>query len=208
MATKVGIGAADLSRAVHAGNATVVYAYRMKFPVIVALALALASLPLQAQQKPDHDAEMAAKPPVPPSKSVNVTFQGRVTTFTIEDLLKLPQVTVHVHNAHRNTDESYTGPLLADVLAQAGLKATSETQPLILHSSLVATGTDHYFVLYSVAEVEPSFSTGQVIVAVMKAGLPNTEGGAIELVNTVDAKPARWLHGLTDLNVMSVTQNK
>jgi len=59
-----------------------------------------------------------------------------------------------------------------------------------------------------VAEVEPSFSTGQVIVAVMKSGLPNTEGGAIELVNTLDAKPARWLHGLTDLNVMSVSPGK
>jgi hypothetical protein len=179
----------------------------MKFPVIAALALVIACLPLHAQQKSDHEAEMAAKPPVPPSKSVNVNFQGRVTTFTVEDLLKLPQVKVHVHNAHRNTDETYSGPLLADVLAQAGLKATPDTQPLILHSSLVATATDHYFVLYSVAEVEPSFSTGQVIVAIMKAGLPNTEGGAIQLVNTVDAKPARWLHGLTNLNVISIGQS-
>jgi len=180
------------------------YAVGMKLPVF-ALALTLACLPSVAQ-KPDT--AMPAKPPVPPSKSVNVTFQGRVTTFTVEDLLKLPQVTVHVHNAHRNTDESYTGPLLADVLAAAGLKASRETEPLILHSSVVATGTDHYFVVYSAAEVEPSFSTGQVIVAIMKAGLPDTEGGAIELVNTLDAKPARWLHGLTDLNVMSLTQNK
>ena len=179
----------------------------MKFPIIAALALALASLPLQAQQKPDHEAEMAAKPPVPPSKSVNVNFQGKITTFTIEDLLKLPQVKVHVHNAHRNTDETYSGPLLADVLAQAGLKSNPETQPLILHSSLVAAGTDHYFVLYSVAEVEPSFSTGQVIVAIMKGGLPNTEGGAIQIVNTVDAKPARWLHGLTNLNIISIGQS-
>ena len=180
---------------------------------IASLALVLALVPLslaaQAPAKPAGDSDMDhVKPPVPPSKSVNVTFEGRVKIFTVEDLLKLPQVTVHVHNAHRNTDESYTGPLLSDVLAQAGLKASRETEPLILHSSIVATGTDHYFVLYSVTEVEPSFSTGQVIVAIMKAGLPNSEGGNIELVNTVDAKPARWLHGLTDLNVMSLAPNK
>jgi hypothetical protein len=126
----------------------------------------------------------------------------------VEDLLNLPQVEVHVHNAHRNADESYSGPLLADVLARIGLKASRETEPLILHSSLVATGTDHYFVLYSLAEIEPSFSTGQVIVAIMKSGLPNTDGGLIELVNTADAKPARWLHGLTDLNVMSLAPSK
>lgn len=178
----------------------------MKLATIAAVSLALSPLTLAAQAKPD-DAPMPMKAPVPPSKSVNVTFQGRVTTLTVEDLLKLPQVTVKVHNAHRNADESYTGPLLSDVLIQAGLKASKETEPLILHSSLVATGTDHYFVLYSVAEVEPSFSTGQVIVAVMKAGLPNSEGGMIELVNTVDAKPARWLHGLTDLNIMSLAPN-
>jgi len=180
----------------------------MKLLTVALLALAFAPVAVsQTPQKP-ADEHMPDKPPVPASKSVNVTFEGRVTTLTVEDLLKLPQVSVHVHNAHRNADESYTGPLLADVLAQAGLKSTRETEPLILHSSVVATATDHYFVLYSVAEVEPAFSTGQVIVAIMKAGLPNAEGGAIQLVNTVDARPARWLHGLTDLNVMSVAQNK
>ena len=178
----------------------------MKLLTAVLLAFAFAPLTAQTPQK-SGDAPIPVKAPVPPSKSINVTFQGRVTTLSVDDLLKLPQVTVHVHNAHRNTDESYTGPLLSDVLIQAGLKASRETEPLILHSSLVATGTDHYFVLYSLAEVEPSFSTGQVIVAIMKAGLPNSEGGQIELVNTLDAKPARWLHGLADLNIMSIAPN-
>jgi len=145
------------------------------------------------------------KAPVPPSKFLNVTFQGRVTTMKVDDLLALPQVTVHVHNVHRNTDETYTGPLLADVLARAGLMANKETEPLVLHSSVIATGTDHYFVLYSAAEVEPMFSRSQVIVAVMKSGLPNTEGGMIQLINTDGARPARWVHGLTDINVMSIS---
>jgi hypothetical protein len=182
----------------------------MKIAAIAAIVLAFAPLSLAAQApaKPGEMAEEHAKAPVPPSKSVNVTFQGKTITLKVEDLLNLPQVTVKVHNAHRNTDETYSGPLLADVLGQVGLKSTAETQPLILHSTVVATGTDHYFVVYSAAEVEPSFSTGQVIVAVMKSGLPNEEGGTIQLVNTVDAKPARWLHGLADLNVMSVAVTK
>jgi hypothetical protein len=176
---------------------------------VVFLPLSLASQTTsQVPTKPAGADSMPVKPPVPASHGVNVTFEGRVTTFKIEDLLKLPQVTVHVHNAHRNTDETYSGPLVADVLAQAGLKSTRETEPLILHSSLVATGTDHYFVVYSLAEVEPGFSTNQVIVAVMKSGLPDSEGGTIQLVNTLDAKPARWLHGLTDLNIMSLAPNK
>jgi hypothetical protein len=186
------------------------------FPVLAAL-FALAPVALLAQgtdamppetKAPAQDA-MPMKAPVPPSHGVTITFQGRTTVLKIEDLTALPQVTVHVHNEHRNADEDYTGPLLSDVLAKAGLTATKETQPLILHSTVVATGTDHYYVIYSAAEVEPAFNHGQVIVAIAKSGgLPNTEGGAIELVNTTDTKPARWLHGLTQLNIMSLNQNQ
>jgi hypothetical protein len=176
-------------------------ARRTKLAASAILALALSTGSLAAQTP-------IAKAPVPPSKSVNITFEGKVTTLTAEDLIKMPQVTIHVRNAHNNADESYTGPLLSDVLARAGLSATRETEPLILHSSIVATGSDHYFVLYSVAEIEPIYSTGQVIVAIMKADLPNTEGGVIQLVNTLDAKPARWVHGLTDLNIMSLAPTR
>lgn len=170
----------------------------------LALTLTLSSFAF-AQSSPMAAGTDHEKPPVPPSRSLNVTFQGRLTTFKIDDLLALPQVTVHVHNAHRNTDETYAGPLLSDVLAKAGLVAGKEAEPLILHSSVIATGTDHYFVLYSAAEVEPTFSRGQVIVAVMKSGLPDTEGGNIQLINSDGAKPARWVHGLADINVMSIS---
>lgn len=171
----------------------------------LASALLFALTPALFAQSPMAAGTDHARQPVPPSHSLNITFQGRVTTLTPADLLALPQVTVHVHNAHRNTDETYTGPLLTDVLAKAGLVANKETEPLILHSSVIATGTDHYFVLYSAAEVEPMFSKSQVIVAVMKSGLPDTEGGNIQLINTDGARPARWVHGLSDLNVMSIS---
>lgn len=183
----------------------------MKLFAAAIAALILLPAAARAQQMPQSAPAQHAgadmhhdKPPVPPSKTLVVSFEGRSITLSIEDLLKMPQTTVHVHNAHRNTDETYTGPLLADVLDKVGLHGTREFEPMILHSSIVATGTDHYFVLYSAAEVEPGFSNGKVIVAVMKADLPNTEGGMIQLVNTSDAKPARWVHGLANINVMSI----
>jgi hypothetical protein len=149
-----------------------------------------------------------AKAPVPPSKSLNINFEGRTTTLTVEDLLKLPQVTIHIHNERSNSDEDYTGPLVSEVLAKAGLTASRETQPLILHSTVVATGTDGNFVLFSLAELEPDFTTGQSIIAVMKSDLPNTEGGVIQIINANAAKPTRWVHGLANLNIMSLSANK
>jgi hypothetical protein len=149
----------------------------------------------------------AMKPPVPPSKNVDVSFEGKTIALSLTDLVNMPnQVTVHVHNAHRGgVEETYSGPLLSDVLAKIGLTATRETQPIILHSVIVATGSDHYYVLFSGGEVE--YSTGKVIVAVMKSGLPDSEGGLIQLINTDDVKPARWVHGLMGISVMSPSRS-
>jgi hypothetical protein len=161
------------------------------------------AMPPETKAPPAQTAE-PMKPPVPPSKNVNLSFEGKTVTLSLTDLVNMPnQVTVHVHNAHRGgIEETYSGPLLSDVLAKIGLTATRENQPLILHSAIVATGTDHYYVLYSGGEVE--YSTGTVIVAVMKTGLPDSEGGLIQLINTDDAKPMRWVHGLMGLSVMSM----
>jgi hypothetical protein len=185
---------------------------RMKLSTAAALLALLApfatAAPLIAQAPAQHEAPMPEKAPVPPSHSLTVTYQGAITTLTPEDLLKLPQVTVHVHNAHRDRDETYTGPLVSDVLARAGLSPAHENEALILHSTVVATGTDHYYVLYSCGEMEPAFSNGKVIVAVMKSGLPDTEGGNLQLINTEGAKPARWVHGLMSLQVMTLAPSK
>ena len=182
----------------------------MKISIAVALVLAFSPIALRAQtdaMPPETKAPApmeAAKPPVPPSKNVNLSFEGKTVTLSLTELVNMPnQVTVHVHNAHRGgEEETYSGPLLSDVLAKIGLTASRETEPIILHSVIVATGTDHYYVLYSGGEVE--FSSGKVIVAVMKSGLPDSEGGLIQLINTEDVKPARWVHGLANLAVMSL----
>lgn len=181
-----------------------VYSLPMKLTQL-ALLIALASPLAYAQM--DH-AQMDAKAPIPPSRTVAISFEGKAISLSLTDLANMPQTTVHVHNGHTNADETYTGPLLSEVLAKIGLVSNAETHSLILHSTVVATGTDHYYVLYSCAEVQPDFSTGKVIVAVMKSGLPDQDGGLIQLINTTDAKPARWVHGLASLAVMTLKPNQ
>jgi hypothetical protein len=178
----------------------------MKLTSVFATALLFAPLTLIAQT----DAmQMPAKPPVPPSTSLTLVNGAQTKTLTIADLAKLSQVTVHVHNAHRNADEDYTGPLVSDVLALAGLAPTHENEAVILHSYVVAGATDHYSVVYSAAEMEPAFSNSKVIVAITKSsGTANSEGGGIQLINTDGAKPARWIHGLTTLTVTTLPPTK
>ena len=172
-------------------------------------ALLLTPLALTAQtREPGSMPEMPTKPPVPASHSLTLVNGAQTKILTVDDLAKLPQVTVHVHNAHRNADEDYTGPLVSDVLALAGLTPTHENEAVILHSYVVALATDHYSVVYSAAEMEPAFSNSKVIVSISKAGAPNTEGGEIQLINTDGAKPARWIHGLTTLTVTTLPPAK
>jgi len=173
--------------------------------LLLAATLLLSPLAASAQTGSMPGMSMPAKPPVPPSHSLTLVNGAQTKTLTVADLLKLPQVTVHVHNAHRNADEDYTGPLVSDVLALAGLAPTHENEAVILHSYVVALATDHYSVVYSAAEMEPAFSNSKVIVAISKSGgAANDEGGGIQLINTDGARPARWIHGLTTLTVTTL----
>lgn len=172
----------------------------------LALVLPVAALLAQSstQNAPMDDSMHMNKPPVPPSHSLNVGFGGHVVRLTTEDLLKMPQTTVHVHNMHTSADETYSGPLLSEVLGRAGLAFSKDTEATILHSAVIATGTDRYYALFSAAELMPQFSRSQAIVAVMKNGLPDTTGGLIQVINTDGARPSRWVHGLQDLNVITL----
>ncbi len=176
--------------------------------LLTLLAAPLAHAQTDAMPPETHAPMPMPAKPVKPSNSLAVTFQGHTTTFTVSDLLKLPQTTITALDGHTHKTETFTGPLVADVLRQSGLVPSAETHALILHSSVIATGADGYFVLYSAAELEPMFANAKPIVALMKNGLPDTDGGTLQLINPADAKPARWVHGLTQLNVLSTAPVK
>jgi hypothetical protein len=192
----------------------------MKLMTLTAALLLLTPIPLVAQtdamppetkaaaQGMQHDTPGHVMPAVKPSKTLTVSFRGVATALTLTDLVNLPQVTITVRDGHTGKDVTFTGPLVSDVLAKAGLVGSEETHQLILHSTVVATGADGYYVIYSAAELEPRFAGAKSIIAVMRGELPNTEGGLIQLVNSTDTKPARWVHGLSNLNVMTLAATK
>jgi hypothetical protein len=155
-----------------------------------------------------HDTPGHVMPAVKESKTLTISFRGVATQLTLTDLVNLPQVTLTVRDGHTGKDVTFTGPLVSDVLAKAGLVASDDTHQLILHSTVVATGADGYYVIYSAAELEPSFAGAKSIIAVMRGELPNTAGGLIQIVNSTDTKPARWVHGLANLNVMTLAATK
>jgi hypothetical protein len=138
-----------------------------------------------------------------PSTSLMLTVDGKVTTLSVAELQALPQKTVNVHNEHTKTDETYSGVLLGDLLAKYGFPVGQATHRQMLRSFLVAEGTDKYWVLYSVTEVEASEHDANVIVATSMNGKPLGEDGQLKLVDSADKKPQRWVRNLAAITVKS-----
>jgi hypothetical protein len=138
-----------------------------------------------------------------PSTSLTLTIDGKATTLSVAELQAMPQKTVNVHNEHAKADETYTGVLLGDLLAKYGFPVGQATHRKMLRSYLVAEGTDKYWVLYSVTEIEASEHDGSVIVATSMNGKPLREDGQLKLVDSADKKPQRWVRNLAAITVKS-----
>jgi len=144
-----------------------------------------------------------AKPAAAPSTSLTLTVDGKATVFSTADLKALPQKTVKVHNEHTKMDESYSGVPLGDLLAKAGFVVIPATHREMLRSFLRVEGTDKYWVLYSLTEVEGSEHDGDVLVATSMDGKGLGADGELKLISTGDKKPQRWVRNLAAITVKS-----
>lgn len=116
----------------------------------------------------------------------------------------LPHVTLTVHNAHPNAGETYSGVLLATLLALVNAPIGKDLPKDALTSYLVASGSDGYSVVLSLAEVDPSFHVGQVLVADARDGHPLAKSGPYQLIVSEDKRPARWVHNLNFIELQGL----
>jgi Oxidoreductase molybdopterin binding domain len=156
------------------------------------------SLAVVAQQM-EHSA-----PSVPSTRLTIKTYDGKTLTLSPDDLAALPHKSVAVFNAHTKTNETYSGVLLADLLSKVGVPLGESVKGKLFLIGVVATGTDSYGVLYSLAEVDPAIHTGDVIVADGLDGQKLTKDGAFKMVSSEDRRPARWVRNLTSISVVKV----
>jgi hypothetical protein len=68
-------------------------------------------------------------------------------------------------------------------------------------SYLIASGSDGYSVVLSLAEVDPSFRGGQVLVADGSNGQPLAKSGPFQLIVSEDKRPARWVRNLSSISL-------
>lgn len=140
------------------------------------------------------------------SSELQLTINDKTSTLTLAELAAMPQKTVKVHNEHTKKDEIYTGVAVGDLLAKYGFPVDQATHRTMLRSYLIAEGTDKYWVLYSVTEVEASEHNADVIVATDMDGGPLGDDGNLKLVASADKKPQRWVRNLAAIRLVTVKE--
>jgi hypothetical protein len=140
--------------------------------------------------------------PVPAQDSLLLKSEDTSVSLSSANFRTLPHVTLTVRNGHTSANENYSGVPLPALLARINAPMGSELRGKAMTSYLVATGSDGYSVVLSLAEVDPEFRDSQAIVADARDGQPLGKNGPFQLIVPGDKRPARWVH-----NLVSITLN-
>ena len=153
-----------------------------------------------------EDTSRASTPPAPPKPgeilSLSSYYHPEKMILSIADIKSLPHTTLTVHNVHTDADETYSGVPLISLLAKLNGPIGKELNGMDFAGYVIATATDRYVAILSIAEIDPTFHPGQVLIADSMNGKPlDTQNGPFKLIVTEDNRPARWVRNLISIEV-------
>jgi len=166
--------------------------FQMISLVMVAVALSIGQ-PSFAATKSFKVAGAVAKPASWSVIKLRQEFAGQVKTISYT--LKGTHHTAHVV------------PLLA-VVNWSQPKINPHIKHHQLQFVVEVEGSDGYAADFSLPELLPEIGNEKVWVALDQDGKPLTdEEGPVEIVSPRDQKPARWVHGVAEINVVDMAKN-
>ncbi len=177
-----------------------------RFLISMAFLISASILPACAQLAPAGEAQQAATQDPAAIPTITMTgLRGEQVPVTAADIAIMTRHTIAVFNTHTQVKENYGGVLLSDVLAKIQAPLGKDLHGKGLGMYLIAEGADHYKAVYSLAEVDPAFHPGSVLIADTLNGqvLPAKQG-PLQLINTEDKRPARWVHQLTAIHLVAI----
>ena len=123
-------------------------------------------------------------------------------TLTPDDLAKMPRASVKTTSNGMET--TYEGVWVHEVLLRAGAPQGSTLRGKALAGYVLAQAQDGYQVLFSLAELDPTFIDNQILLADTANGKPLFGAqGRFRLVVPKDKPGARSVRMLTTLEVVS-----
>jgi Oxidoreductase molybdopterin binding domain len=144
---------------------------------------------------------LAAQEPQPSVKIIGAVKQP--LALTPDDLGKMPRASVRTKSNGMET--VYEGVWLHEVLKKAGVPQGTELRGKALAGYVLAEAQDGYQVLFSLAEVDPSFIDIEILLADTADGKPLFGAeGRFRLVPSKDKQGARSVRMLTKLEVVKL----
>ena len=126
---------------------------------------------------------------------------GTPLSVTPEQLKAFPRTKVEVKEDGRTL--VYEGVLVGEILKRAGVPLGTELRGNAIASYVVASATDGYQVVFSLAELDPGFTSNDIIVADTIDGKPLfAYQGPFRLVAPKDSRGARSVRMLERIEVV------
>ncbi len=149
-------------------------------------------------------APVAAGAQQAPAAQATLQVTGSVSspiTLTPADLKAMPRTAVTIKSDGR--DVKYEGVLVGAILAKAGATLGRDMTGAAVPSYVVATASDGYRAVFSLAELDPEFTGSQIIVADTVDGKPLFDyQGPFRIVAPQDTRGARGVRMLQKLEVV------
>jgi DMSO/TMAO reductase YedYZ molybdopterin-dependent catalytic subunit len=122
-------------------------------------------------------------------------------TLSAEDLAKMPRASVRITSGGKET--VYEGVWLHEVLKKAGAPMGGDLRGKALTNYVLAEAQDGYQVVFSLAELDPSFIDSEVLLADFANGQPLSGAqGRFRLMAPKEKHGSRSVHLLTKLEVV------
>jgi DMSO/TMAO reductase YedYZ molybdopterin-dependent catalytic subunit len=141
-------------------------------------------------------------------RAQNLSIAGDVAkplTLSKADLAQMPRtsVTIKSEGSEDGTETTYQGVLLYDILKQAGAPLDKQLMGKALASYVLAEARDGYQVVYTLTEIDPSFTSNKIIVADTVNGNPLFDyQGPFRLVVPGEKKAARSIRMVEKITVV------
>jgi hypothetical protein len=139
-------------------------------------------------------AQSHAPAPAPAPSPFHVTLSAAVVAG-------LPRITLSATDEGGHTD-TYAGVSLRDLLTKLGAPTGAPVRGKAMTSYVIVGAADGYHVLFTLPEIDPSYTDHVVLIADTKDGAPIAgESGPYRLVVPFEKRQARWVKGATDVGL-------
>jgi hypothetical protein len=140
------------------------------------------------------------------AKQPYITIEGEVKNKMVllsDDIDKLPKTTIAAKD-HSGKKQIYSGVEIGILLKNAGVTLGEELRGENLIKYLMVTAKDGYHVIFSLAEVDPTFTNRKIILANRKNGeVFSNDEGPFQIIIEGEKRLARNVRQVVSLKLKS-----